>query len=196
MLHPIEHIKKYIPIPPEIEHRLKSLMQQHTFKRRDTINTISVLRSNTFFIVEGAARVFFVQGGKDHTTSFAFADQFVTLSHHLLNNPYSNVTIEFLAPTTVIFIPRPSANQPRPMLDPETEAEVRTFIITALIDNCRQLEERVEIMQSTSATERYNWLISRYPQVLEYATITQIASFLGVAKETLYRIRAGHYRRQ
>ena len=37
------------------------------------------------------------------------------------------------------------------------------------------------------------WLTSRYPRLLHVATITQIASYLGVTKETLYRIRNNNY---
>lgn len=49
------------------------------------------------------------------------------------------------------------------------------------------------MLQNTSARERYQWVVDRYPRLLERSTVTQIASFLGVTKETLYRIRAGKY---
>lgn len=48
-------------------------------------------------------------------------------------------------------------------------------------------------MQTLNATQRYRWLINRYPRILESATTTQIASYLGLTKETLYRIRNNKY---
>ena len=58
------------------------------------------------------------------------------------------------------------------------------------------LEERLDALQTMSAEERYRWALKRYPRITECATLTQIASFLGVTKETLYRIKSGKYNNQ
>jgi hypothetical protein len=55
------------------------------------------------------------------------------------------------------------------------------------------LEERITVLQHYSARERYLWALERYPRLTECATVTQIASFLGLTKETLYRIRSDNY---
>ena len=67
------------------------------------------------------------------------------------------------------------------------------FLSTALMQYVAFLEERVSVMQSLGAEERYQWLLHRYPRITECANATQIASYLGITKETLYRIRGGKY---
>lgn len=193
MNHPIDHIRKHIDLTPELEASLRSLMQERSYRRGDTIQFTSLLRGNAFYIQQGSARVFYIQGGKEHTFSFAFANQFVTLSMFLMDNPDSQLTIEFLEPTVVIFVPITDVRSILAEYTTHNMAEMATFIITALLENQRSLEERTLMYQSYSAEKRYHWLIERYPHILEHATITQIASFLGVTKETLYRIRSGKY---
>lgn len=67
------------------------------------------------------------------------------------------------------------------------------FLNTTLAIYTSYLEERIYTLQCMNATERYDWAIKRYPRLTEYATVTQIASFLGLTRETLYRIRSGKY---
>lgn len=193
MGHPIDHIRAHLEISPEMEQSLRSIMTRHTFKRGDTISSISDIRTNVFYIQHGAARVYYLKSGKEHTYSFAFDDEFITLSPHLWKEPDNITTIEFLEPTEVIFVPISGTHLLMEDYAREHIAEAATVLITALIEHTRFLEERLFILQTASAPERYKWLINRYPKILERATITQIASYLGVTKETLYRIRAGKY---
>ena len=41
--------------------------------------------------------------------------------------------------------------------------------------------------------ERYEWVVTRYPRLLQRATLGQIASFLGITQETISRIRSEKY---
>ena len=63
-----------------------------------------------------------------------------------------------------------------------------------MMAHVKYLEERVMLLQTASAPERYRWMEKRYPRVIERATMTQVASFLGITKETLYRIRSNKYK--
>ena len=67
------------------------------------------------------------------------------------------------------------------------------FLNAILYEYAGYLEERLFNLYNASARERYEWVLRRYPRLGEVATTTQIASFLGITKETLYRIRGGKY---
>ncbi len=194
MAHPIDHIRERIDISPEQEAALCSLMRRHTFRRGETLSALNDIRMYVFFIVKGSARVFYLRGSKERTFSFALDDEFVMLSRTLMDRPYSQMTIEFLEPTEVIFIPLSDMRTLMREMAVSHIAEISTVVMTALHELTLVLEERLLMFQSASAVERYNWFVGRYPKILERATITQIASFLGVTKETLYRIRAGKYK--
>lgn len=194
MGHPIDHIREYLSITPEVEVSLRSIMREHKFKRGDTISGIGNIRTYAFFIKKGSARVYFLRDGKEHTYSFAFDDEFVSVARQLLQEPDSITTIEFLEPTEIVFIPLLDTHTIMEDYGREHASDGATFLITALIEHIKYLDERIILFQTASAVERYRWLLQRYPKILERATITQIASFLGVTKETLYRIRAGRYK--
>ncbi len=53
------------------------------------------------------------------------------------------------------------------------------------------LEERLKLFQACSAQERYAQLLAGAPHLLQRVPLYHIASFLGIAPETLSRIRAG-----
>ena len=52
------------------------------------------------------------------------------------------------------------------------------------------LEERLYNMQAYTSRERYLHLLEHFPEIIQRVPQYQIASYLGVAKETLSRLRA------
>lgn len=187
----IEIIDALSRLSPENEQKLRSLIEQRSFRRGEIINNHNNnMLIQSFYIVHGSARAYYTRNGKEHTYSFAFDDEFVMIPHMMTHHHSdSTMSIEFMEPTDVVFIPH--ARLRDSVSDNPYEANL--FQIAALRDYCRVLEERYLMLQNTSARERYQWVVDRYPRLLERSTITQIASFLGVTKETLYRIRSGKY---
>lgn len=193
MPHPVDHIIERIQISPELEQSIRDLVIERRYNRGDTISRRLDMRNYTFYIQHGAARVYYIAGGREHTFSFAIDDQFVSLANRLLNTPDSVMVIEFLEPTTVLFIPHAQMHATMEEFRSSHNEEMSLFVITALLEHQKILEERLIMLQTANAVKRFEWFQRRYPRILERATITQIASFLGVTKETLYRIRSGKY---
>ena len=102
------------------------------------------------------------------------------------------VSIEFLEPSEIIMFPIDKSN--RAFLEgvaPSNDA--LSFILTALVNHSRNLEERLIVMQCADARQRYAWFCRRYPKIVDRVSSIHVASFLGITKETLYRIRSGKY---
>lgn len=177
----------------EIQQAINDLMTEMTFRRGQTISALADMRNNLYYVDSGAARVFYLHGGKEHTYSFAFNHEFITLSHPLLTDSNYIVTIEFLENTTLISFPLDDVHKLLKSCSQNLVGKIMDNILKNIHDHMIHLEERILMLQTSSARERYEWIISRYPQILERANITQIASFLGMTKETLYRIRSGKY---
>jgi len=177
----------------EIQQAINDLMTEMTFRRGQTISALADMRNNLYYVDSGAARVFYLHGGKEHTYSFAFNHEFITLSHPLLTDSNYIVTIEFLENTTLVSFPLDDVHKLLKSCSQNLAGKIMDNILKNIHDHMIHLEERILMLQTSSARERYEWIISRYPQILERANITQIASFLGITKETLYRIRSGKY---
>lgn len=189
-MHPVDHIKRFVNLSQESEERLRAMMREHTFKKGGTLRGAGNLLSFTFFILKGAARLYYTANGKEHTISFAFEDQFIVISRELLRDYEEALTIEFLEPTRVVFIPHFKVKDLLKEEKVVSDVEGLLFMNTALMEHCHFTEERLRMMQSCDASQRFQWLIKKFPRVLETANLTQIASYLGIAKETLYRLRA------
>jgi len=52
-----------------------------------------------------------------------------------------------------------------------------------------KMEQRLIILQSQSAQERYEYFLKEYPELIQSVPLYYIASFLGMSPETLSRIR-------
>lgn len=194
MKHPVDIIKRFAQMTPEGEERLRGAMIERVFARGERITGAASLSSRAFFIITGAARVFFVHGGKDHTVSFAFDEEFVHLSHISLVREPETIAIEFLEPTRLLYIPSAAKEILREEATIE-ENEAMVFLNVALAMHCSLLEERLYMSQTCKAPELYRWAVSRFPKLPKVANLTQIASFLGLTRETVYRIHSGNYKK-
>ncbi len=192
-MHPIDHIKSFARMTPEIEASLRSLMKEQSYKKGDIIRGAINLINYSYYIKRGAARVFVTSGGKEHTLSFSFDDEFIIATQQSLKDDPDTIAIQFLEPTETIYFPH---HKIKDNLNDSTAVETTSsllFLNAALLRYTSLLEERIYIMQTLNATQRYNWVIKRHPRILETAPATQIASYLGLTKETLYRIRNNRY---
>ena len=192
-MHPIDHIKTFARMTPEIEASLHNLILSRRFKKGETISGAVNLTNYNYYIEHGAARLFIITSGKEQTLSFSFDDEFIIATEQSLRDQPDTIAIQFLEPTDILYLP---IMKIKDLLSDATTVETTSsllFLNTALIRYTNFLEERIYVMQTLNATQRYKWLIKRYPRILEAATTTQIASYLGLTKETLYRIRNNKY---
>lgn len=191
-MHPIDHIRRLTTISPEQEERINRLMETCSFRRGETIEGVFLFSKFGFYISKGAARLFYTMKGKEHTLSFHFTDEFVMIPERVIARYGETLAIELLQPTEIITIPH---RQVRDIVSGSFEDlsdEAKLFYITAMTKILQNMEERLEIMQ-LGARERYHRMLERYPMLESVATTTQIASYLGLAKETLYRIKGNKY---
>lgn len=192
-MHPIDQIKQFARLTPEIEENLLSIMKQHSFKKGEIIRGAVNIANYAVYIIRGSARLFYTQGGREHTISFFFEDEYIIPGKtHLQNHP-DTIAIEFLERTDSLYIPHLQIKDYLEGTSRVDDIAAMIYITNALFRYNTFLEDRIHAFQTLNARERYQWAINRFPRLLETATITQIASFLGLTKETLYRIRHNTY---
>ncbi|MCM1022341.1 MAG: hypothetical protein NC343_08475 [Muribaculum sp.] len=189
MPHPIQTIKKLFRLDAEQLSAIEQLLVEQKFSKGDIIDSEHSLHTQVYYLKRGAARVFHITKGKDNTIQFAFDDEFLDTRP----NSVGTNMVMFMEDSEVVYMPKAGMRNLFSDREPELNPEAIMFLNASLIDRVKNLEERVFYTQHATAVERYNWVINRYPRLLECATITQIASFLGLTKETLYRIRSGKY---
>ena len=183
----INDISKLFSISSEEEKIIFDALRFRLYEKGYIITDTTEIFKNHFFIVKGVARTYYIENGKEYNYSFSFDDEFIMI-------PYTesqrglNVFVQFLEDTEVCF----TSTNNRQKLPSLANEKFHHFVETALVNQIKYMESMM-IMLRMEAKDRYKWVMKKHPRILESVSLTQLASFLNITKETLYRIRSGKY---
>lgn len=158
---------------------------------------LKIIGKNEFFLKEGevcnyiglinfGVMIYFKtkENGDEITTDFAFEGDWVNSNQSRLNNTPSTISIKAIEDSEVLVIKQ------KELCDlylkiPKTERLGRILMEQAYL---KIVEQSVEL-QVLSAKERYENLLTKYPQVFQRVQLYHIANYLGIAPKSLSRIR-------
>lgn len=143
------------------------------------------------FLVEGATRHFYYQEDKEITSCLHFEGDFFTSMYSLVSRKPSVESIITLSECQLLSI---SYENLQHLYDKDMVWNKlgRLLLEQSLIE----MKEHLFSLQSKTASERYDDLVSKHPEILDRIKLGHLASFLGITQETLSRIRAKHRNRQ
>lgn len=161
----------------------------HLFKRIEIPAKTTLLRegeiSKTAYLVEkGCLRLWFNNNGKDVTFQFFFEGNGVSSIESFRSRQPSLFTLESLEPTTLLSIGQKDFEfilENSPQL--KSEIEEQTF--KRLIFYQKLFLSRIK----DNPQQRYQELISQYPEIVQRIPQHYIASYLGITAVSLSRIR-------
>lgn len=138
-----------------------------------------------YYLVEGAARSFYLKAeGLEVCTWFAFEGELLGNLQTYLGQAATE-TVQLLEPAKVIEI-----NLPQLKAVAEEDLTASSLIIKLLEEYAAFLEERLQHLQFESSKARYQALLEREPGIFQRISLTNIATYLGISRETLSRLRA------
>lgn len=137
-----------------------------------------------YMIISGSVKSFYLKGSKEVCLWFAFENEIVSTISTFEGEP-SNETIELLEDSELIRFKTTPIKELA-----QTNLEISHLITQLIIEHAEFLEERLYQLQFMSSEERYESLIEVAPKVLQKISLTDIASYLGISRETLSRIRS------
>jgi len=154
-------------------------------KKQYLLRQGDVCRFHTF-ICSGCLRSYRIDdSGREHIFSFSTANHWVSDHVSLVAGTPSEEFIEALEDSVIIQL---SACSFKTLLrDIPNFAALNTKIIT---DDYSRSRDRIYTMISHQAEERYRKFIQLFPQLHQRLPVYMIASYLGVSRETLTRIRS------
>jgi CRP-like cAMP-binding protein len=136
------------------------------------------------FVEKGYLRTFIDNDGLDINTDFTFENNFTTNLRSLRSSLPSDTTIQ-AGEATIIYEFDKDKLLELYKLSPEIESFGRKLLEQLLI----MQEEHINLFKLFTPTERYNYLRTHQPQIVQRVSVSQLSSYLGVARETLSRIR-------
>ncbi len=155
-----------------------ALPKKHVLVRENQTSGI------VYLIAKGAARSFYLHNGTEVHTWFAFEGEAVGSLRNFNNMP-SRETIALLEDSTLISF---DINGIKPLMN--VHVDISNWVHTTILEHALYLEDRLFYTHLQSAGSRFDNLLAHEPEIMRRVPLTYIASYLGVSRETLSRLRA------
>jgi CRP-like cAMP-binding protein len=137
------------------------------------------------FIASGCMRVYrFDDDGAEHTIRFGIDNWWVSDQESFYAEKPSEYNIEALAASTVITWTKANWEELG-----ATIPSLRTFTEQIMFRGYEAAQRRIFSLISQTAEQKYHEFQNTYPDVFSRVPLHMIASYLGISRETLSRIR-------
>lgn len=155
------------------------------FKKNEVITRFGQLEKQAYYLVDGIIESTLNKEGDVRIIDFVFPGQFIcSYASYLLQTPSDIQTIALTDCEVEYFYKSDLDNAYKSSLVANQFGRhvIENFFIAKL--------NRVNTFLTKSASEAYNELICKQPEVLEKIPVNKIARYLGIHPESLSRIRA------
>lgn len=136
------------------------------------------------FVEKGYLRTFIDRDGIEINTDFTFEGNFTTDLKSLRSASPAETTIQAGEPAIIYVFDKDKLLELY-----KVSAEIESFGRKLLEQLLIAREEHTNLFKIYSPTERYQYLETNKPGILQRISLSQLASYLGIARETLSRIR-------
>ncbi len=175
---------KYAPLNEECKSEFFNNSKIITLKKGETLVKEGQHSDKAYFVVSGSARAYYLNEGKDITDWFAFEKDFICAINSFFQNVPSPHFIEVLEETILLVISKDNLLK---LSDKYHDFERLTNRVAT--KTMLKLQARIVSMQFQSAEQKYQNILSAYPNITQRVPLTHIASYIGITLETLSRIR-------
>ena len=173
------------------QENVRRFFKYQEFSKDSLILNVDEICNHLYFVVEGIVRQYYCLEDKEITSRFAFEGDFIYSPYSFILRKPSKEMISCISDCK-FFVTTYEGLQYLYDNDPDWNRIGRLLIEHYFIE----LEERAFLMKAQTASERYDDLMQRYPDLVERVKLGHLASYLGITQETLSRIRARHRNRQ
>jgi len=138
-----------------------------------------------FYIESGLVRSVRLDDGRDINLNFSLEGDYVTHLRSLRSAGPADYGLQAMEPTSLVELGSEALFELYHR-SPEIESFGRQIVEELLI---RQ-ETQAHLFRLQSPAERYRYIADHSPALLQRVSLTNLASYLGVSRETLSRIRS------
>lgn len=180
-----KYLRMHTAISVEDLELIRAGSVQRTMRKWQPILQDGEIWRTNCFIAAGCLRLYRLDNeGKDHTLRFAVDNWWITDFESYNHSTPSLYNIEALAASTIITWTKEKWGE-------LTEAipVLRNFNDTLLANSYEASQRRIYSLISCSAEEKYTEFQKTYPNVFNRVPLHMVASYLGISRETLSRLR-------
>lgn len=178
--------RQYTPLDEASQKALAGIITLREYRKNEHVFEQDQFCGDLFVVVRGAYRLFHKTTQKEHTTWLGYDDHIISSLHCLLFNTPAKESMHILEDSIIGVIPYNlllSLSRQYAALDKLNRTIMSTFIM--------EMQENLFATRFMEAADRYHYFTQKQPEVLQHIPLTYLASFLGITKESLSRIRSG-----
>lgn len=181
----ISTIRKDVDISDAAADYILSYFKEKKYKRGATLLQAGEVAHEVFFVVRGALHQFYIdEAGNERTCNFTFENEFVTDLESFSQQTRSPSSIKTLTETTCMTI------RCVDLVVLLRESPVINEFFRLLVERIAAVSiRRTKSLLSFSPEKQFNDLIEEKPEILQRVPQRYIAQYLGIAPESLSRIK-------
>ena len=182
----LRHFEKYIKLTDELKIALTDRVRFAAFKKGELIHNANEICTKAYFIQKGLLRTYFLKDGKEISEYFPAEEEWCNSPKSFRTRKIDIYYIDAIEDTETFCL---TVNDLVYLFEhfPEMERYARLSMGTIL----GYLMERIVTLRFATAKEKYDHFIQTYHDIHHRIPLGMVASYLGIAQETLSRIRAG-----
>ncbi len=180
-----DFLKQFVSFPPEELEDIISHFEKEIVQKNKTLVTQGQVCNKLYFIEEGVGRSYYLkEDGKEITQWFFIEGKFMSSLESFFQQVPSLYYLEMLEDSTIYSITREKLDA---LFAKYHDMEkfgrlLSTEMLTRVVN-------KLNALQFQTARERYDYMLTEFPNISNRVSLGHIASYLGMTQETLSRIR-------
>lgn len=182
--HLIRKLNGYHPVSEEMQKALHREATTLSLPKHHEILKAPAVQTHILFVAKGLVEMYTFKQGRKYVTGFFKAGDIVVDLKSFLFQVSSKCTIKLLENSQIVCVSYDQAFQyQRRFLE-------ATFIFSGIVvEKYEQMQQLQDEMRTLSATKRLSKLLSVHPHIQQRATQESVASYLGIAAQSLSRLK-------
>lgn len=177
------HIKKNSSLSDEEFNYIFSYFKSHKFKKNEVIIGKGQFNTQKYFVLSGLLKSYFLDiSGKEYVLQFAEPESWILDLESFYSNSSSSVIIDCITDVEALSI----SHKDFVTLNTEV-SKMRDFFYTQRVLDSIQKQNRIKAKLKLNSIERFNYFITKHPNIVKQIPMKTIASYIGVSRETLSR---------
>lgn len=163
-----------MPIPPP---------REITVKKGHLLQRPGEIEGSVYYVKSGLIRSYIIDPkGKEHIYIFGSAGWYV--ADHSVSDKPTALFIDAIEDSELSLWPRKDIEQ-----NAKNDLEQLQLQLPSLFRRLDVLQERILMLLSATAIERYQHFVDTYPDIIQRAPQRMIASYLGITPEALSKVK-------
>lgn len=181
----MQDLNNIYPLQAETIEEINKRAEKRSLDKDDILISSQSVCNHIYFLKSGSIKSFHEDEVKDHTTWVYFEDEMLTSWHSYMLQIPSLECFKAIEKSEIISLKREDVN--------ELKTNYTDFV--HLLNTYYEFsigfyDYFLKKLPSLSAKENYQFILNTYPKLIQKASNSDIASIIGVSRETISRIRA------